>query len=60
MKATEARKIAKEILIESLSVAYYRLEDTDYSEEEVEKISKYIDQYGERMAKSIGEEYFTR
>lgn len=56
---TEMRQIAKDMLIETLAVAYYKLENKDYSEEENEQICQYINQYGESMAKAIGEKYFT-
>lgn len=63
MTKTEMKKIAKEILIRKLSIAYYDLEKNDYdqySEEEKLKITKYINQYGATMAKAIGEKYFTQ
>lgn len=54
---TEMRKIAKDILMDSVGVAYYKLENEDYSEEEKDQICQYINQYGESMAKAIGEKY---
>ena len=60
---TEKRELAKELLMESLAVAYYKLEnDFDYghiSEEEQDEICKYMRQYGESMAKRIGRNYYT-
>ena len=47
------RDFAKEKLIESIAVAYYKLEDENFTEEEVEQIIQYINQYGETMAKAI-------
>lgn len=55
-------EIAKEILMDSLAVAYYLLERDDYeslTKEEKDKIHEYISQYGTRMAKSIGKKYYT-
>lgn len=59
---TEARAAAKDILMSSLAVAYYSLEGMQgdgYSDEEKDMITGYINQYGETMAKSIGEKYYT-
>lgn len=59
MTKTEMREKAKDVLMTSIAVAYYRLESEDLSEEETAQISKYIDQYGKTMAKAIGETYYT-
>lgn len=59
MTKKEMRKLAKKKLLQSIAVTYYKLEDEDLSEEEIEEISQYINQYGEAMAKSIGERYYT-
>lgn len=59
MTKKEMRKMAKNKLLESIAVTYYKLEDENLSEEEVHQISKYINQYGEAMAKAIGERYYT-
>lgn len=62
MTKSEMREIAKEILMDSLAVAYYSLERDDYeslTEEEKNEIYEYISQYGTRMAKSIGKKYYT-
>ena len=59
MTKTEMREFAKEKLMESIAVAYYKLEDENFSDEEVEQITRYINQYGEAMAKAIGKRYYT-
>lgn len=61
MKIEDAKKIAKDTLLSALSVAYYRISDNeeDYTEEEKEEIIKYMNQYGEAMAKRIGKQYYT-
>ena len=59
MTRKEMRDFAKEKLIESIAVAYYKLEDENFTEEEVEQISQYINQYGEAMAKAINKKYYT-
>ena len=59
MTKKEMRDFAKEKLIESIAVAYYKLEDENFTEEEVEQISQYINQYGETMAKAINKRYYT-
>lgn len=61
MKKSEAKVIAKDTLISAISVAYYRIcDDKDYTEEEQDMIIDYINKYGETMAKSINEKYFTQ
>lgn len=61
MKKSEAKAIAKDTLISAISVAYYRICDgEDYTEEEQNMIIDYINKYGETMAKSINEKYFTQ
>lgn len=60
MTKTEMRKVAKDILMESIATAYYKLEDTEYANgEEQDQIVEYINQYGKAMAKAIHEEYYT-
>lgn len=59
MSKKEMRELAKDKLIEAIAVAYYKLEDEDFSEEEEKQITAYINQYGETMAKSIGKKYYT-
>lgn len=60
---SEKRELAKELLMESLAVAYYKLEDEynygHISAEEQEEICKYMQQYGESMTKRIGRNYYT-
>lgn len=63
MKKTEKKELAKDLLIDALSVAYYRLENSEYSHisaEDQEEIIRYMNQYGESMAKRIGRRYFTQ
>ena len=55
----EIREIAKDVLMESIAVAYYKINDRDFSEEESEQITRYIDQYGKAMGNAIGERYYT-
>lgn len=59
MKKSEAKMIAKEKLMEAIATAYYRLEDDGFDEDEQEAIVGYINVLGARMAKAIGEEYYT-
>lgn len=59
MSKKEMREFAKEKLMEAIAVAYYKLEDENFSEEEVEQISAYINQYGEAMGKAIRRNYYT-
>lgn len=63
MTKTEKKEIAKDLLIEALSIAYYKLENSEYShitQEEQEEICKYMHQYGEAMAKRINRKYYTQ
>lgn len=63
MTKTEKREIAKDLLIDALSIAYYKLENSEYNhitEEEKEEICKYMWQYGEAMAKRIDRKYYTQ
>lgn len=55
----EMREFAKEKLMESIAVAYYKLENENFSDEENEQICKYINQYGKAMGKAIGKKYYT-
>lgn len=60
----KAAEIAKEQLIDSLSVAYYKFESDDYfqslSDEEQELIMDYMQAFGDKMAKSIGKKFYTQ
>ena len=40
-------------------ISEFNVQEGGLTEEEVEQISKYINQYGEAMAKAIGERYYT-
>lgn len=63
MTKTEMKKVAKELLIRKISIAYYALENSEYnqySEDEKLEITQYINQYGKSMAKAIGEKYFVQ
>ena len=46
MSKTEMRELAKDMLMKSIAVAYYKLEDENLTDEEREQISTYINQYG--------------
>lgn len=63
MKKTELKEIAKEVLKDSIAVAYYKISDNprEYNltpEEEAQVIS-YINKYGEAACKAFGKEYIT-
>lgn len=59
MKKTQAKEIARDIIAQSIGIAYYKIvdNDTDYSEEEKELIVEYINQLGKRACKAINTEY---
>lgn len=58
MTKTELRQIAKNVLTESVGVAYYKIADENaFNEEEKEQIIQYINQYGAAMCKAIKERY---
>lgn len=59
MTKTEMREFAKDKLMESIATAYYKLEYEKLSDEEVDQICGYINQYGEAMAKAISKKYYT-
>lgn len=59
MSKKKMREFAKDILMRSIAVAYYKLENENLSEEEEKQITLYINQYGETMAKAIGRRYYT-
>lgn len=59
MTKTQMRQFAKSKLMEAIAVAYYKLEDEDFTDNEVEQISQYINQYGTAMGKAIGKHYYT-
>lgn len=61
MTVGEAKEIAKDTVLSTLACAYYRIadNDNDYTEREKDLIYKYINKYGEAMAKRIGEKYYT-
>ena len=60
MKKSEMKAIAKDILLEALACAYYKLEEHDeVPEEEKDEIIEYINKYGQAMATRIGEAYYT-
>ena len=42
MTKTEMRDFAKEKLMEAIAVAYYKLENENFTQEEVEQITQYI------------------
>lgn len=62
MPKSKLNLIAKEIVMESLACAYYKLEDSEYdylSEDEKDAIVERIYKLGTAMAKRIGENYYT-
>lgn len=59
MKKTNAKEIARDILQEALSVAYYRIDENKYSEEEQDLISECLSKEAERMLKLVNREYIT-
>ena len=64
MTKGRAREMAKERLLEAISIAYYGFEDNDefnsLSEEDQQVVLNEIGYLGKRMAKSIGGEYYTQ
>ena len=58
MTKTEMRDFAKEKLMEAIAVAYYKLEDENFTVEDTEQIIEYINQYGEAMTKAIHRRYY--
>ncbi len=60
MTKTEINEKAKEILMTSLAVAYYRLEEeVGISQKDLNAISEKIDKYAKSMAKAIGKKYYS-
>ena len=60
MKKSEQKQVAKDILLEAIACAYYKLEEhDDIPEEEKDEIIEYINKYGQAMAKRISETYYT-
>jgi hypothetical protein len=59
MKKTDAKEIARDILQEALGVAYYRIDEEKYSEEEQDLISEALRKEAERMLKLVNREYIT-
>ena len=59
MKKSEMKAIAKDILLEALACAHYKLEDRDdVPEEKRDEVIEYINKYGQLMAARIGETYY--
>ena len=54
MKDTEAKRKAQDILMDVVAVAYYRLEDEDYSEQDKEVVRKQLKKQADRIAKMFG------
>ena len=61
MKKSEQKEFAKDILMEAIACAYYKLYDQcdEVPEEEKDEINEYIRKYGEAMATRIGRNYYT-
>ena len=61
MKKSEQKEFAKDILMEAIACAYYKLYDQcdEVPEAEKEEINEYIRKYGQAMATRIGRNYYT-
>ena len=59
MKKTEAKEIARDILQEAIAVAYYKLEEKDYTAEEEKMISDLIKKEATKILKTINRDYIT-
>ena len=59
MKKKDAKEIARDILQDALAVAYYKLDEDSYSEEEQDLISECLRKEAERMLKLVNREYIT-
>ena len=61
MTKSEQKQLAKDILLETIAGAYYKLYDQcdEVPEEEKDEINEYIRKYGKAMARSIGKEFYT-
>jgi hypothetical protein len=59
MKKTDAKEIARDILQDVIAVAYYRIDEDSYSEEEQDLISECLAKEAERMLKLVNREYIT-
>lgn len=51
--------LCRQLLMEAISMAYYKLENENLSDDESKQICKYINQYGESMGKTINRKYYT-
>lgn len=58
MKKKDAKEIARDILQEALAVAYYKIDEESYSEEQ-DLISECLSKEAERMLKLVNREYIT-
>lgn len=59
---TELKELAKEVLMEAVSAAYYKVSDGDWydlTEEEQETVILLIRKYGIAMGKAIGKRYYS-
>lgn len=59
MRKTDAKEIARDILQEAIAVAYYKIDEDRYSEEEQDLISECLRKEAERMLKLVNREYIT-
>lgn len=57
MTKKQAKEKAKNVLCSAIGCAYYKLENENFSEEDKELITQYINSLGERACKAIGTEY---
>lgn len=53
----QAKEEARDIIQHALGVAYYELENKDYTEAEIELITQYINKEATRLLKLINREY---
>lgn len=59
MKKKQAKEEARDIIQHAIGIAYYTLENKDYTESEVELITQYINKEATRILKLINREYVT-
>ena len=61
MTKAESKRIALDTIMESLSIAYYKVCGVEnIPEDDKPLIYSYINKYGERIAKHLGTTYYTQ
>lgn len=69
MTKAEQKQVAKNILLSQLAIAHYQINDlelyldrsvkaNDLTEENFKAIYEYLKEYGKKMAKAVGEEFY--